>query len=204
VLLCQRLGRRHQHRLEARFQRPQHRVEGNHGLAAAHLAHQQPLHRLAGVEVGIDLVECLELVPGRLEGQRFDPAPDRLARPAEARRRPRGAVGALSRRQDRLVEEQLFEAQAVPRDLDLLPALGQVDGLDRIGSPGQPATHPQLHWKRLKHIPNRPNRLLHPPPELLRFELLGRWMHRNQLCRLSRGSWRDKLVFGYPEPTFVE
>ena len=84
VLLGERLGRRHQHRLEARFQRPQHRVEGDHRLARADLPHQQPLHRLAGVEVGVDLVEGRELVAGRLERQRLDPAPDRLARACRA------------------------------------------------------------------------------------------------------------------------
>ena len=62
VLLGERLGRRHQHRLEPGFQRPQHRVERDHGLARPDLPHQQPLHRLAGVEVAVDLVERLQLV----------------------------------------------------------------------------------------------------------------------------------------------
>ena len=153
VLLGQGLGRRHQHRLEARFQRPQHRVDGDDGLAAAHLAHQQPLHRLARVEVGVDLVERLQLVPGRLERQRLDPAPDPLARLAHLRRRPRGPVRALAGRQDRLVEEELFEPQPLPRRLDLLLGLGEVHRLDRIGGAGQPAPHPQparaaarAHW----------------------------------------------------------
>ncbi len=89
VLLGERLGRRHQHRLEARFERPQHRVQRDHGLARADLAHQQPLHRLAGVEVGVDLVEGAQLVVSGLERQRLDPAPDHLSRLAQPRRRPR-------------------------------------------------------------------------------------------------------------------
>jgi hypothetical protein len=76
VLLGEGLGRRHQRRLIAGFERPQHRVEGDGGLARADLAHQQPLHRRAGVEVALDLVEGLELVASRLEGQRLEPAPD--------------------------------------------------------------------------------------------------------------------------------
>ena len=47
MLLGQRLGRRHQRRLVAGLERAQHRVDGDHGLARAHLAHQQPLHRPA-------------------------------------------------------------------------------------------------------------------------------------------------------------
>ena len=47
VLLGERLGRRHQRRLVARLERPQHRVEGDDGLAAPDLPHQQPLHRPA-------------------------------------------------------------------------------------------------------------------------------------------------------------
>ena len=115
VLLGQGLGRRHQHRLEAGFQRPQHRVDGDHGLTRPDLPHQQSLHRLAGVEVDIDLIERLQLIPRRLERQRLDPAPDRLPWPAEPRRRPRRPVRPLPRRQDRLVEKELFEPQPLPR-----------------------------------------------------------------------------------------
>ena len=180
VLLGQRLGRRHQHRLEAGFERPQHRVERHHGLARADLAHQQPLHRLAGVEVGVDLVEGLELVAGRLEGQRLDPAPDALPRLAQPRRRPRDAVRALARRQDRLVEEELLEAQPLARDLDFLARLREVHGLDRVGGPGKPAAYAQLRRQRLEHVPDRAHRLLHPLPQALRFQLLGPGMDRDQ------------------------
>ena len=55
VLLGERLGGRHQRRLRAVLDRAQHRVQRDHGLAGAHLAHQQPLHRAAGGEVGVDL-----------------------------------------------------------------------------------------------------------------------------------------------------
>ena len=45
VLLGERLGRRHQRRLAAVLDGAQHRVQRHHRLAAADLAHQQPLHR---------------------------------------------------------------------------------------------------------------------------------------------------------------
>ena len=45
VLLGERFGRRHQRRLEIVLDRSQHRVQREHGLAGADLAHQQPLHR---------------------------------------------------------------------------------------------------------------------------------------------------------------
>ncbi len=184
VLLGQRLGRRHQHRLEAGFQRPQHRVEGDDGLARADLAHQQPLHRLAGVEIGVDLVEGLQLVPGRLERQRLDPAPDLLARLAEPRRRPRRPVRPLARRQDRLVEEELLEAQPLARLLDVLLGLGEVDRLDRVGDSRQPPPHPQLRRQRLEHVAaTDATRLLHPLPQPLCFQLLGSGMDGNQRPR---------------------
>ena len=111
MLLGQRLGRRHQHRLVARLRAPAaSRRAATTVLPRPDLPHQQPLHRLAGVEVGVDLVERLQLVAGRLERQRLDPAPDQLARLARAAA-PAAPLrcDALARRQDRLVEEQLFE-----------------------------------------------------------------------------------------------
>ena len=57
VLLGQRLGGRHQGGLVSGLDCSQHREQGDHRLAAAHLAHQQPLHRPPGAEVGVDLGE---------------------------------------------------------------------------------------------------------------------------------------------------
>jgi hypothetical protein len=70
VLLGERLGRRHQRRLGARLDRPQHRVERDDGLARADLAHQQPLHRPAGREVVVDRGHRGALVAGRGERER--------------------------------------------------------------------------------------------------------------------------------------
>ena len=89
VLLGERLGRRHQRRLVARLERPQHREHGDDRLARPDLAHQQPLHRPAAGEVGVDLLERRPLGRGRLERQRRDPA---LAeRPLGPQRDPRPA-----------------------------------------------------------------------------------------------------------------
>ena len=199
VLLGERLGRRHQHRLEAGFERAQHRVERDHGLARADLAHQQPLHRLAGVEVGVDLVEGAQLVVGRLEGQRLDPAPDALPWLAEPRRRSRGAVRALARRQDRLVEEELLEAQPLARGLDFLAGLREVHGADRVGGTGEPAAGAQLRRQRLEHVADPADRLLHPLPQALGFELLGAGMNRDQ----AFAGVAAELVFGDAEAAFV-
>ena len=45
VLFGERLGGRHQRRLVTVLDRAQHRVQRHDRLAAADLAHQQPLHR---------------------------------------------------------------------------------------------------------------------------------------------------------------
>ncbi len=65
VLLGERLRRRHQRRLVAVLDRPQHRVQRHHGLAAADLPHQQSLHRRARPQVPRDLLDRAALVAGR-------------------------------------------------------------------------------------------------------------------------------------------
>ncbi len=199
MLLGERLGRRHQHRLEAGFERAQHRVERDHGLARADLAHQQSLHRLAGIEVGVDLIEGAQLIVGGLEGQRLDPAPDTLPRLAEPRRRSCSAVRALARGQDRLVEEELLEAQPLARGLDFLAGLREVNGVDRVGGPGEPAAGAQLRRQRLEHVADPTDRLLHPLPQALGFELLGTGVNRDQ----AFAGVTAELVFGDAEAAFV-
>ena len=135
MLLGQGLGRRHQRRLVAGFERPQHRVDGDHGLARADLAHQQPLHRLARVEVGVD--RRRRRPAGRRSARRAaSRASARPVSPAlpKPRRRPRRALGALARSEQRLVEEQLFEGEPLARaSASLLGAAGKWAA--RIASP---------------------------------------------------------------------
>jgi hypothetical protein len=173
VLLGERLRRRHQRRLVARFQRPQHRVDRDHGLAGADLPHQQALHRLAGVEVGLDLVERLQLIAGRLERQRFEPAADQVAGLAEAGRRTSRAVRPLARRQQRLVEKQLFEAEPFAGFLDFFDRLREVDGAEGIADPREPPPHPHLPRQPLDRVRRQRHRPLHPFADFLRGQVPG-------------------------------
>ena len=78
--------------------RPRARAASRRGrttvLPAAHLAHQQPLHRLGPGEVRVDVVERRALVAGQLERQRVEPAPHPLARGADLG--PAAALGAAT------------------------------------------------------------------------------------------------------------
>ena len=62
VLLGERLGGRHQRAAVAALDRAQQRVERDHGLARAHVALQQPLHRRAAGEVVVELGDRALLV----------------------------------------------------------------------------------------------------------------------------------------------
>ena len=84
VLLGERLGRRHQRRLVAVLDRAQHRVQRDHRLAAADLAHQQPLHRPRLGEVRVD--RARSPAPGR-RSARTAARPRASARSATAARR---------------------------------------------------------------------------------------------------------------------
>src|SRR5664279_2112341 len=58
MLLGQGLRGRHQRRLVSVLDRAQHRVQRHHRLAAAHLPHQQPLHRARPREIRADLARA--------------------------------------------------------------------------------------------------------------------------------------------------
>ena len=80
VLLGEDLGRRHERHLPAALDRLQRRERGDDRLAAADVALQQPLHRLARFEVVADL------------------APDALLRARELERHPREQRAGQRRR----------------------------------------------------------------------------------------------------------
>ncbi len=151
VLLGERLGRRHQHRLVAGFQRPQHRVDGDHGLARADLAHQQPLHRLAASRGRRrSSSKALQLVAGRLEGQRVEPAADQVAGLAEARRRA-GACGGCA-----------CGWRAGPgggRALRRRGARGRVRARPRTRGSGRPSARRRLpaRWRRARSSAGSPS-----------------------------------------------
>ena len=169
-----------------------------------------------------------ELVVGRLERQRLDPAPDQLPGLAQPRRRPGRAVRPLPGRQDRLVEEQLFEGEPLARHLDVVLALGEVRGLDRVGRPRSPRRTRSSAGSGSITLPTPADRLLHPLPDPLGFQLLGRRVDGDELggARVPRCGFagsvravassgdrrpppdghprpRQELVFGHPEAAFV-
>ncbi len=69
VLLGEDLGGCHDGHLVAALNGLQSRQRGNHGLAAAHVALQQPLHGMRPGEVGANLTQHALLGPRQLERQ---------------------------------------------------------------------------------------------------------------------------------------
>ena len=113
VLLGQRLGRRHEHRLHVVLDRAQHRVQRDDGLARADLAHEQALHRPRRGELLVERRDRPRLVAGqrrtaaapRASGgsataRRQAPAPRRWTGAARAGAAARAARAAARRRRD--------------------------------------------------------------------------------------------------------
>ena len=103
VLLGQRLGGRHQRGLAAVLDRAQHRVQRHHGLAAADLPHQQPLHRPLARQVGVDRARSAAAwSPVSSNGSELrhgvhqEPSPGRAARAPPARRGARRGPATAS------------------------------------------------------------------------------------------------------------
>ena len=129
VLLGQRLGGSHQRGLAAVLGRAQHRVERHHGLARAHLTHEQPLHRPAGGEVLVDRGERGALVVRGLERETGEPGLDELSGRVQHGCALALAPGPPPRPERELRHQQLLERQAAASELRLLGVLGEVDGL---------------------------------------------------------------------------
>ena len=120
VLLGERLRRRHQRALSARFNRPQERVERDHGLARADVALQQPLHRRCLSQVEIDLHDRALLMLRQLERQHGAVAVDQPPGPGEARR---DRIGVAQPRHDQLQRHELIEREPPAAALDELVTL---------------------------------------------------------------------------------
>ena len=74
MLLGEQLGRGHHRRLIAVLDRLEHRPQRDHRLAAAHIAHQEPVHLLGPRHIGADIIQGAALRPGQVEGQAGDEA----------------------------------------------------------------------------------------------------------------------------------
>ena len=113
MLLGEDLGGRHQHRLAAVLGGLQHRQRRHAGLARAHVALQEALHRVVGGEVAGDLGKRTGLGAGEGEGQ----LAEELAGQGVAQRQPRGVLGAaggVGPAQGDLLGQQLVELDALP------------------------------------------------------------------------------------------
>ena len=101
VLLGERLGGRHEGPLMALLDGAQQGVHGDHRLARADVALQQPAHGGGTLEVGVDLGDGVDLVGGQHEGQARQERRRRLAgrprAPARCWRAARRLCGAAGR-----------------------------------------------------------------------------------------------------------
>ena len=116
VLLGQGLGRRHQRRLMPGLEPPAASRRGRHGLAAAHLSHQQPLHRRLGPGRSASISSSAASwspvsSKGSESSQRLHP----LAAGRQRRRAALVAAPGPPRRERGLVEEELLEGEAPAR-----------------------------------------------------------------------------------------
>ena len=171
VLLGERLGGRHQRRLRPVLDGAQHRVQRDHRLARAHLAHQQPLHGAPGGQVGVHGGHRPALVVRGREGQR-------LGQPAGAqlRRRPEH-VGAgrlppprAPAQQRELEQEELLEGQPPAAAL----VVAEVGREQRAAAVGQGEPDPQAGRQRLDDVGEGGTVLAHQRGDLRRGEPLRR------------------------------
>ena len=182
VLLRQQLGRRHQRRLlPALAPPPPPRAHATHGLAAADVALEQPVHRVRLGEVARDLAPGALLRGREAERQRAPPPPRRRGRAGRARRpapsrarhgaaRARLRAGTAPRA--RAARARATAAAAAPRGR---PRLGAVDAAQRLGRRRQLALARELRGQRARHqVRVVLDRERHPAPERPRRHALGR------------------------------
>ena len=151
VLLGERLGRCHERSLASGLDRTQERVQGDHGLAGADVALQEPLHRQGALEVAVDLADRLLLVGRERERQRLPVAVDELARFAKARRERSFAFRDAARDPD-LQDEQLLERQPLPPGLGLVEVPRPVHGGERVTFQRQSLALAQLGRQRIRDV----------------------------------------------------
>ncbi len=124
--------------------------ERDRGLAAAHVALQQPVHGLGPAHVPGDLAQHPPLGPGEREGQRRHRARQRRRRGVEGDPRL-GAHPAPPARQHQLQEEQLLEDESPegragprPGQHRIGPGRREVHLLERLAPPQQAALDADL------------------------------------------------------------
>ena len=133
MLLGEQLGRRHQGGLEVVLDGQQHREQGHHGLAGAHVAHQEAVHPVGGGHVGRDLAERAVLVVRELPGQRLPEPGGQVAADHECHAAPAPLGHGPGADQHELKVEQLVECQAAPAQLGFGRGARPVDHAQRVG-----------------------------------------------------------------------
>ncbi len=113
VLFGKDFSRRHQRRLRAMFGGAQHRQRGHDGLAAAHVALQQALHRVRAGEIVLDLMPRPLLGAGQAKRQLCQQGGGQRAAGRQRRRVLRPARGVGFAQRD-LLRQQFVELHALP------------------------------------------------------------------------------------------
>jgi hypothetical protein len=112
VLLGEDLGGRHQHRLAAVLGRLQHGQRGDAGLAAAHVALQQALHRMGRGEVAAISEKARRWAPVSAKGSCSSNS--RVSVSRCGRRRVLGPAGGVGAAQGNLLGQQFIQLDALP------------------------------------------------------------------------------------------
>ena len=180
MLLGERLGGRHQRGLMAVLDRAQHRVQRHHRLAAADLAHQQPLHRSRLSQICVDRRDRPALVARERERQP-------VLEPARAQRRLLGqrgralvrAAAGTAAQEHELGQQQLLEGQPSAPRLGVGCVAREVHRRQRARPVGQPLRHARRRGQRLGHVCKRVPRGLHEGEDLRRADPLPRRIVRD-------------------------
>ncbi len=201
VLLCERLRRGQQRRLAAVLDGAQHRVQRDDRLAAADLAHQQPLHRVRAREILIDRVDRAPLVSGQPERQA-------VLEPARAERRLIGkharaalrCAGGASAQEHQLRQQQLVEGQPAPSRLEVLLGAREVHRGERARAVRQALACARRGGQRLGDVGERAPRLAHEREDLRGADAVAGGIVRDRIPlllsggRLRRGVARERVM----------
>ncbi len=153
VLLGERLGRRHQHGLAPVLGGAEHRVEGDHRLAAPDLPHQEALHRAGAGELAGDRRDGALLVAGELEREPAgQPAPGQLRLVGEGRGGGLGPAAGAAMEEGELGEEELLEGEPPAPGLGPVRLVGEVDRGERRRAVGEPLAGADHRRERLDHV----------------------------------------------------
>ena len=201
MLLGERLGRSHQRPLMAVLDRAQHRVERDHRLAAAHLPHQQPLHRRALPQVLIDLGDRAVLIAGRRKGQAArEPTLAQRWRLIEHGRSALRATPLPPSEEQELRQQELLEGEPAPADLEILWRARKVHRRERSAAVGDLLGNARRRRQSLDELAERRAQALHEREDLGRAHALRRRVVRDRaalgaLCRpLADGAAGGRVV----------